>query len=322
MDSGKVFVSSVLNTTIEDLQKERLVIRAVVDSFGFLEAWAFEVTPASSEDLAKSYLRHVEECDIFVLVLGEHVTPPVNAEWLRAKKLQKPLLIFVKACSPRSPEVADVLDALNRKYAPFETLTQLEKAAKDAIRQTLVLGLRSLGTRVTERSIRETLQDFAKNKHRVHVMPIVPVGAARDFFLVQEVEGEIVALTKATNNQTVEIPLARIAEVIPGTPSEAPSLVLSGRLQLHSLAEQWKFRPESFPPDSDFGLGRVSGPEEAMRRGIYKTLDAKRIQYCWDWSHHISDRLTNGWEVFYDEDGRYLRYVVPPKDQIFVVLRQ
>jgi hypothetical protein len=114
MDFGKIFVSSILNPSIEDLRPERLAVREVVESFPFLRAWAFEASPASSESLDQSYLRHVEECDVFVIILGEKVTPPVNAEWLRAKKLKKPILAFVKSVSNRTPEVDDVLDALNK----------------------------------------------------------------------------------------------------------------------------------------------------------------------------------------------------------------
>jgi len=34
------------------------------------------------------------------------------------------------------------------------------------------------------------------------------------------------------------------------------------------------------------------------------------------------DRLVSGWEIFYDDDGKYLRYVVSPEDQIFLVKRR
>src|SRR5712692_6350254 len=97
MDFGKIFISSILNPSVEDLRPERNAARDVIDSFGFLKAWAFETAPASTENLDESYLRHVEECDVFILILGVKVTAPVNAEWLRAKKLKKPTLVFVKS---------------------------------------------------------------------------------------------------------------------------------------------------------------------------------------------------------------------------------
>src|SRR5260370_36506924 len=154
MDFGKVFISSILNTSIEDLRPERLAVREVVESFGFLKPWAFETSPASAENLDQSYLRHVEECDAFVIILGAKVTPPVNAEWLRAKKLKKPILAFVKSVSDRTPEVDDVLDALNKKYAPFKTTEELKEASRLALEQTIVLWLRPLSTKSAMLSIR------------------------------------------------------------------------------------------------------------------------------------------------------------------------
>jgi len=35
----------------------------------------------------------------------------------------------------------------------------------------------------------------------------------------------------------------------------------------------------------------------------------------------ISDRLACGWEIFYDDDGKYLRYVTSPSEQLFFVKR-
>jgi hypothetical protein len=104
MNFGKIFISSILNLSVEDLRPERNAARDVIDSFGFLNAWAFETAPASTENLDQSYLRHVEECDVFILILGVKVTAAVNAEWLRAKKLKKPTLVFVKSVAQRDAE--------------------------------------------------------------------------------------------------------------------------------------------------------------------------------------------------------------------------
>jgi hypothetical protein len=52
--------------------------------------------PASSEDLEQSYLRPVEECDIFILIIGSQVTDSVIEESVRAKELDKHILVFVK----------------------------------------------------------------------------------------------------------------------------------------------------------------------------------------------------------------------------------
>lgn len=319
MDFGKVFISSILNPAIEDLRPERMAVREIVESFPFLKAWAFEASPASSENLDQSYLRHVEECDAFVIIFGARVTPPVNAEWLRAKKLKKPILAFVKSVSNRTPEVDDALDALNKKYAPFKTIEELKGASKLAIEQTIVLGLRSLSTKSTVLSVKDSLQVFAGNKNQLRIEPLIPLDTLNRFY-VEAVEGDLVVLKKTSNGQSVDIPLSRVAEVLPAANNDLAVLTVSGRLQLTTLAQRWKFIPEPVG-ESPLGLGKMSSPQSedvAKFRGV---LNARGIQSLWDWVHNLGDRFGAGWEVFYDDDGRYLRYIVSPSEQIFLIQR-
>ena len=318
MDFGKVFISSILNPSIEDLRAERLAVQEVVESFPFLKAWAFEVSPASSENLEQSYLRHVEECDAFVIILGARVTPPVNAEWLRAKKLKKPILAFVKSVSNRSPEVDDALDALNKKYAPFKTIEELKRAAKLAIEQTIVLGLRSLSTKSAILSIKDTLQEFAQHKTHVQVAPLLPLDTNNSFY-VEEVQGEVVVLKKTSNIQSVDIPLSRVVEVLPAANNEFAVLTISGRLQWMTLAQRWKFFSEPLG-ESPLGLGKISSPQAQNVAMIRDVLKSRGIDSLWDWVNNLGDRVGGGWEVFYDDDGRYLRYLASPSEQIFMIL--
>jgi len=317
MDFGKVFISSILNPSIEDLRPERLAVREVVESFPFLKAWAFEASPASSENLDQSYLRHVEECDAFIIIFGAKVTPPVSAEWLRAKKLKKPILAFVKSVSNRTPEVDDALDALNKKYAPFKTIEELKGAAKIAVEQTIILGLRSLSTKSAILSIKDTLQELAEHKNFVQVSPLVPLDTNNSFY-VEKVEGELVVLKKTSNTQAVDIPLSRVTEVLPGANNEFGVLAVSGRVQWTTLARRWKFFPES-AGDSALGLGKMSSPQSDSIGMIRDVLKARGVDSLWDWVNNLGDRFGAGWEVFYDDDGRYLRYLASPSEQIFLI---
>lgn len=319
MDFGKIFISSILNASIEDLRPERLAVREVVESFPFLRAWAFEASPASSENLDQSYIRHVEECDAFVIIFGAKVTPPVNAEWLRARKLKKPILAFVKSVSNRTPEVDDALDALNKKYAPFKTIEELKQAAKLALEQTIVLGLRSLSTKSAVLSIKDSLKDFASNKRQLRIEPLIPLDTDNKFY-VEDVEGDLVVLKKTSNMQSVDIPLSRVAEVLPGANDDLAVLAVSGRLQWTTVPQRWKFFPET-TGESALGLGKISSPQSEYVSKIRAVLEARRIQSLWDWVNNLGDRIGAGWEVFYDEDGRYLRYIASPSEQIFLILR-
>jgi hypothetical protein len=139
MERAKVFISSVLKRSLEDLQAERDTIRAVVQSHGFLTPWAFEKAPASFEDLDESYLRNVNDCDIFVLLVGREATNPVAAEVQRARQLSKPILAFAKSECDRTPMTQMLLESAGTKYFSFSTVGMLDEAMKDAIDQTLVL---------------------------------------------------------------------------------------------------------------------------------------------------------------------------------------
>lgn len=322
MDFGKVFISSILNPSVEDLRPERRAVRDAVESFEFLKPWTFETAPASTENLDQSYLRHVEECDVFVLLLGAKVTPAVNAEWLRAKKLKKPTLVFVKSVAKRDAEVDDVLDALNRKYATFNTVDGLKQSVKSALEQTLVIGLRSLSTKSSTLSARETLRELAEHKNRVRVSPLVPSGPG-DVFGVVSVDQELLVLKKSATDQEVDVPLSRVLEVLPPANNDHGTVMLAGRLQWTSLAKRWKFFPETISDsEASLGLGKISSPHDPHVTEIRATLERQNIQYCWDWVFNLGDRIGAKWEVFYDDDGKYLRcpaQAATPSEQIFVI---
>jgi hypothetical protein len=74
-EKRKVFISSILNTSLEDLREERRVVREVVSSFSMLSPWAFEKAPASFEDLDESCLRNADECDILIVVTHSDDSP-------------------------------------------------------------------------------------------------------------------------------------------------------------------------------------------------------------------------------------------------------
>jgi Domain of unknown function (DUF4062) len=319
MDFGKVFISSILNPSVEDLRNERKAAREVVESFGFLKPWAFETSPASTETLDQSYLRHVEECDVFILILGAKVTPPVNAEWLRAKKLKKPTLVFVKSVAQRDAEVDDVLDALNKKYASFKTIEGLKQSVKSALEQTLVIGIRSLSLKSATLSVRETLRELAEHKNPVRVSPLVPAGLG-DVFRVMSVDQDILVLQKSTSGQEVDVPLSRVTEVLPPANNDHGTVTILGRLQWTSLANRWKFFPDPLAgAEASLGLGKISSPHDSHAAEIRAILERKNIQSCWDWVFNLGDRIGAGWQVFYDDDGRYMKYPANPSEQIFVI---
>ncbi len=322
MDHGKVFISSVLNTEVEDLREERAALKVVVEAFPFLQAWAFEHAPASIEDLDQSYLRHVEECDLFAVILGAKISEPVIAEIQHAKKFKKPMLVFAKRVTNRLPTADMTLDSLGRKYASFETIDELRQSARTAIESTLILGLRNYRPIKAESSTLEQLADYPGTNLMLRVSPIVPGSYDVDLYTVREVSSARVLLKKSSNSQDISVPSSRITEILYGTDDTEPkTLMVNGRIQLVTAQQRWKFFPEHVDPGS-IGLGKLSAPNLPGIIAIRQRIGAMGFsQFTWDWISNISDRLRENWEVFYDDDGKYLRYVTPPSEQIFFVGR-
>src|SRR5579862_1700633 len=120
MQPYRVFISSIMNPAIEDLAAERQVARAAVERFAPVTvAWAFEAEPASPKPLLDFYLDGVKTCDSFLLILGQHVTPPVRQELQVAQDYRKPMLVFCKQVPERAPDTQELLRTIDVKYDPF-----------------------------------------------------------------------------------------------------------------------------------------------------------------------------------------------------------
>lgn len=109
------FVSGVMDPAIEDVTWAR---RAAIDAISIsrpFQPWSFEDAPASSEDLPTSYLRHVDEADCVVWIVGAETTPAVEAEVKRALFLGKPILIF-RVTDQSTPATEALLKSVGVKW--------------------------------------------------------------------------------------------------------------------------------------------------------------------------------------------------------------
>lgn len=76
----KVFVSSCMNTRIDDLSRERKAVIERIEDLEYFEPWAFEHEPASSKNVEEHYLSSVRESDIFLLIVRRVITRAVKRE--------------------------------------------------------------------------------------------------------------------------------------------------------------------------------------------------------------------------------------------------
>jgi hypothetical protein len=93
----KVFVSSVMRRSLEDLSAEREAARAAIERLRpIARAWAFENEPASTKRLRDSYIDEVKTCDLLVAIVGCAMTSAVRDEINIARDHNKGILAFAK----------------------------------------------------------------------------------------------------------------------------------------------------------------------------------------------------------------------------------
>jgi Domain of unknown function (DUF4062) len=303
MEKAKVFISSVLNRSVEDLREERDAVKEVVESYGFLTAWAFEKAPASFEDLDESYLRNVDECDIFTLIVGAEASNPVTAEVQRAKQQNKRILAFAKKVSSRKPMAQMLLDGTGTKYASFETQDKLRDVVRDAIDHAVVMGLRSLSFRT--KSPMGELKQLAEKKTQLHIKPAIPRFAERDVFNIEEMNAKTVVVAKHSTAESLEIPTGRISEIL--FFGDMPSLILDGRLQWVSTIERWRFFPEKPEERSALGFSKLSTPQDPHAETLANKLRSKGYQPGWAAEVEVPSKQSPSYQVVYDEDGHFFR---------------
>ena len=108
MSKIKVFVSS----TVRDLGQERSIVKEVLENSG-VESFLSEEASSTASSPRDVCLDQITECDIFILIIGERYgyvpesdsTPGspydgkisvTEGEFLKARELLKPILVFVK----------------------------------------------------------------------------------------------------------------------------------------------------------------------------------------------------------------------------------
>jgi len=132
-----IFVSS----RIDELSAERRSALNAISKIPVARAWVFEFTPPSSEEVEDSYLRKVEQCDVFILIIGETVSPPVMREYEVARAAGKPCLIFIKDCE-RGAEADAFVKSLSLKSPRFSTPEGLAHILTLALLDELIRGYR------------------------------------------------------------------------------------------------------------------------------------------------------------------------------------
>lgn len=155
------------------------------------------------------------------------------------------------------------------------------------------------------------LEKLIKEVSNISITPIFPVSKRESEFRAKEIlrESNILHLEKLDSGHTIQIPMQKIKAILPAG-NNAATLELDGRLQLLSLTSEWRFFPES-PDDNDLGLGK---------RGSITDRRVKELQQKVRSRFFLLNALDKfqrlDWQIFYDDDGKYIRMPDRPSDQI------
>lgn len=138
---GESPLSIFVSSRMDELSVERMAALKAINKIPLARAWVFEFTPPSSEKVEESYLHKVEQCDIFILIIGETISPPVMREYEAARAARKPCLIFIKDCE-REPEADAFVSNLSLKSPRFSTPEGLAHILTLALLDELIRGYR------------------------------------------------------------------------------------------------------------------------------------------------------------------------------------
>lgn len=300
MEPYRVFISSIMNRATEDLLAEREAARDAVDHFAPITApWAFEDEPASAKPLLDFYINGVKSSDLFVLLIGARLTPPVKAEFDTARDHGKPMLVFAKAVPSREPDADQLLHSADVKYDTFVNATELREKLRRSLGGHLLTLIRGDGEQAFGTGDRlAQLRAYARNRTLVRILPMIP-DCQCNTFRAKLVDSGVITLEKESNRQTLTVPAQRIEDVLA---HESPTVLLNGRLQWITAPQVWRFIPEKPPPNDSLGLG--FGKERPRNDPGVPPQVASRC--AWSLPGNIAARLRDGFAVFYDEDGKYL----------------
>jgi len=133
-----------MNLEIDDLRKEREACGNAINSLGLTRAWMFEHSPASADPADETYLDKVDQCDLFVSILGADLTDPVENEYARAFSKGKRRLLFVKEVERSERASGWLAERHDVKWRTFASADELAQHVRAAVADEVIKAHRRL----------------------------------------------------------------------------------------------------------------------------------------------------------------------------------
>ncbi|MBL8240545.1 MAG: toll/interleukin-1 receptor domain-containing protein [Bryobacterales bacterium] len=144
---------------------------------------------------------------------------------------------------------------------------------------------------------------------RIRLRPIFPQIYESDELIVRDVTDEWLSIEKPGSGQGLLLPCSRVLGVVRMSDGDPYVVDLNGRMQLITSTRSWRFfleRPDT-PDERRFGLCKVSSLKDPKAIAIIDKLTSFGIESRFTSLRNIGDRTAHGWQIVYDEDGRYFR---------------
>jgi hypothetical protein len=154
-----------------------------------------------------------------------------------------------------------------------------------------------------------------KNTHRLQkyarakIAPIVPRDHELSEFMLTEDAGEYFGFQKLDSQRHVDIPKSFIENIHKFGDSKPALIQLIGRLQWVSMKRSFELFPDK--PAGPYGIAKDVDNRYPTKLGI-----SDRIAFVRE--SRLPELLSQGWYVFYDLDGTYLRWPGSDVNQILV----
>ena len=137
----QVYVSSVMNKELAWAREE--TVGYLQKMPGFIP-WAFEYTPASSENIQEGYLSKVRESDFVIWLIGSTTTEPVKLEIREALSADRRILAFKLPVDSRDHETQNLINEVGQrvKWVEVANKQELIDALEGSIFDELIRAIR------------------------------------------------------------------------------------------------------------------------------------------------------------------------------------
>lgn len=137
-----VFISSVMNNELSWARNQ--ATERILGLSGFIP-WAFEYTPASSEDAKDGYLRKVRESDLVIWLVGASTTKPVASEIREALSANRRLLVFLLPTENRDETTEALKEEVGTraKWTTVNTQSEFSDVLEKTISDEIIRALRN-----------------------------------------------------------------------------------------------------------------------------------------------------------------------------------